>query len=266
MFAFQQEPDKYSGMIKQVMGEEKGNQFIEEQKKKLAENGPIKLDSEKRDDWNTCPDLRDKSRKPQEERGDEPTALQREMAQKLIDQFQKTLDSDPNFKQARDRYLQTAEAVADKGVFIVLAAGNNGDVPDAFGLKIDKRSGYNLYAQSDHVITVGGYDAASSAPKMFEASSAGTEQYPITVLGPGQNVPSRLILEGKIEGTSYSAPLTAATIGLMLEQNPNLKFDDVKRILQAHSDKIPGIDSLWQGAGMLRMDDAIIAARDSRTR
>ena len=56
----------------------------------------------------------------------------------------------------------------------------------------------------------------------------------------------------------------ANTVGLMLTQNPALGFNDVKRLLQENAQRIPGVDSELQGAGALRIADAVLAARRTR--
>jgi subtilisin family serine protease len=65
-------------------------------------------------------------------------------------------------------------------------------------------------------------------------------------------------------GTSFATPQVSATIALMLEQNPRLTLQDVRRILEQNATRIGGVAVNDQGAGILELDRAVIAARRSR--
>jgi subtilisin family serine protease len=62
-------------------------------------------------------------------------------------------------------------------------------------------------------------------------------------------------------GTSMAAPIVAGAVALLLETDPNLTQQDVRRYLQAGAQKIPGTvqTTAQEGAGLLDVDGALKA-------
>jgi serine protease AprX len=54
-----------------------------------------------------------------------------------------------------------------------------------------------------------------------------------------------------VDGTSFAAPITCSVIAQMLEINPGLRAEEVKRILIGTAKKIDGISPLVQGFGVI---------------
>jgi hypothetical protein len=266
---FRSDPDKYAENIKQLLGDEKGSQFIEERKKELADQSSSPGEhSEVHLQPGVCADVRKPQDKPSASDGPPESPLAKELFQKIAAQFETVMENDPQFKEAHDRYRETARQVAEKGGIIVLAVSNNGGLAEEMGANLKPGSEYSLFSMSDHVISVGGSDingtpGDNSDDRMWENSSRGMERYPPTVVAPA-SIPTRQTPSGRISGTSFSAPIVANTVGLMLTQNPALGFNDVKRLLQDNAQRIPGVDSELQGAGALRIADAVLAARRTR--
>jgi serine protease AprX len=60
-----------------------------------------------------------------------------------------------------------------------------------------------------------------------------------------------------VDGTSVSAPIVAATIAQMLETHPGLDVHEVRALLTASADILPGIPAERQGGGLLNPLDAV---------
>jgi serine protease AprX len=58
-----------------------------------------------------------------------------------------------------------------------------------------------------------------------------------------------------VDGTSFAAPIVSSVIAQMLEANPRLTPQQVKRILIDTAERLPGVPTDQQGWG------AIVAAR-----
>jgi subtilisin family serine protease len=68
-----------------------------------------------------------------------------------------------------------------------------------------------------------------------------------------------------MDGTSMSSPIVAGVVAAMLEANPRLTPAQVKEILKATADRLPGVRSTDQGAGVLDAREAVeTAARLAR--
>jgi serine protease AprX len=63
-----------------------------------------------------------------------------------------------------------------------------------------------------------------------------------------------------VDGTSFSAPIVASVVAQMLEANPKLTPQDVKRILADTAEPLPGIVPRRQGFGVVRPRAAVAAA------
>lgn len=273
---FREEPEKFKNTITEMLGEEKAKQWIEEQNKRLAEQKeePPSNPSDREGDASAdgaCVDKRDKSAdgNDNQQKPEQLSETSRELLQKLVGLSENAIGGDPQFKESLERYQHTAKEIADKGGVIVIAAGNTGEFEHQYGVKLSAGSQYNFLGMSDHVITVGSSDANgtpgdNSDDKIAQHSSNGTERFAPTVVAQGLDVPTSQTPDGKVGGTSIAAPIVANAIALILTQNPDLSFDQVKRLLQENSRLIPGVPREKQGAGILLVDKAVIAARNSR--
>ena len=54
-----------------------------------------------------------------------------------------------------------------------------------------------------------------------------------------------------VDGTSFAAPIVSSTVACMLEANPNLTPQQVKRILIDTADRLPDVEIDRQGWGTI---------------
>lgn len=167
-------------------------------------------------------------------------------------------------------YAEATKAAADKGKIIVVGAGNwqasanelaqkaTSSLPDEFAL--------NPYARGEHVIVMGasktnGTSLDVSDDSVAEFSSHGSAHHGITTTTQGENVavpyPLFIAANGRVNGTSLSAPTTGALAVLYKQANPESSFQDFKDLLIKHS--VPtGAPKAAEGAGMLDVLNAAL--------
>lgn len=64
-----------------------------------------------------------------------------------------------------------------------------------------------------------------------------------------------------VDGTSFAAPIVSSVAALMLEANPGLTPQDLRRLLIRTATRLPNVPSDRQGWGVVRPDRAVAAAR-----
>jgi serine protease AprX len=177
-----------------------------------------------------------------------------------------------------------AKAVADKGIAVVVAAGNLGK--NAAGQF--QWGGITAPGNAPWVITVGASSTMGTVSRdddeMADFSSAGPTWIDFAakpdLAAPGVGtmslaVPgstfytsqSQFLVKGSkplgfmpylaLSGTSMAAPVVSGTVALMLEANPNLTPNLIKAILQYTAESYPGYSPLRQGAGFLNALGAV---------
>lgn len=243
----EKEPEKYMGLVKKLIGEEKAAKWLSDLQEERRERERFE-----RAEISHLVGKRDRQ-------------VVRALDRALLTEIDRSLTSNPEFDRAMKEYQETTKKAADAGKFIVVAAGNDGMSEKMHGVDLPEGREYNWYAISDHVISVGGVDTNNtpgdrSDDRIWGPSSPGSDRWHPTVSAQGSRLPSDLG-HGEIQGTSFAAPHVSATIGLMLEQNPDLTFDQVKSILERNSTPLPGSPASHQGAGTLNIDKAVIASR-----
>ncbi|MBX9695497.1 MAG: S8 family peptidase, partial [Cyanobacteria bacterium] len=80
-----------------------------------------------------------------------------------------------------------------------------------------------------------------------------------TLVAPGSEVPlefqvsvfGRQRTQNTVDGTSVAAPFVGATVGLMLTQNPDLTFEQVRDILRRNSQPLPIASLVERAVGMM---------------
>ncbi|HEX8637223.1 MAG TPA: S8 family serine peptidase, partial [Pyrinomonadaceae bacterium] len=162
--------------------------------------------------------------------------------------------------------------LTDRGVSVVFSAGNSGSGNGTL----------NPYAVSPWVVGVGATDEKS---RLAAFSSRGTFEDTLqktSLVAPGVNVvglrnlgtqtgtlgisgadaqrltPGEIPFYTTASGTSFSAPIVAATIALMLEANSGLRPAEVKDILQRSATPLPNYYNHEVGAGMLNAYAAVL--------
>ena len=141
-----------------------------------------------------------------------------------------------------------AQYMRNKGGVVVTSAGNTG--------------AYLAAANSATMITVAATDAADQRASW---SSYGPS---IDLAAPGVNIWTTIPGGGygAVSGTSFSSPLTAGVVALMLSANPALQPSQVDEILSATADDLgtPGRDDYF-GYGRINASRAVAAAKGAAT-
>jgi serine protease AprX len=181
-------------------------------------------------------------------------------------------------------------AAYQRGITVLFAAGNEGPGEDT----------HNPYAVAPWVISVGagekigrlaGFSSRGVRGQSGTVTTADGETHTWvnepTVVAPGVNIISTRTNTGALpqleaeadvaelganaafythmSGTSMATPVVAGIVALLLEANPQLQPDDVKRILKATATNMPGYESWEVGAGYVNAYNAIVSALGRRT-
>lgn len=169
-----------------------------------------------------------------------------------------------------DALSRAVDAAVEEGLIVVVAAGNNGPEAGTIGSPasaanaitvgaVDKRKAIASY--SSRGPTVDGRpkpDLVAPGSAIVSAVSPVSITTLRTVVSGGSDV-----LYGELSGTSMAAPHVAGTIALMLEANPELTPNDVKRILSATAQDLgPAGRDDDHGYGFVNAIAAVQVARD----
>ena len=174
---------------------------------------------------------------------------------------------DPN-----DPVNVATKMLTDRNVNVVFSAGNSGVGNGTL----------NPYAAAPWVVSVGATDEKGNLANFSSRGIFGNSIQNPSIVAPGVNVVSLRSLATQTgtlglggadlqrlsltelpfyttaSGTSFSAPLVAGTIALMLEANPNLTPKQVKDILQRSATPLPTNYRHEVGAGMLNAYSAVL--------
>ena len=168
---------------------------------------------------------------------------------------------DPNgtFQKGLKKYQDYTKELSEKGVTVVTSYGNDGG--GASWTYNQYKTGsedqtVNFNAMSDYVISVAASTTNGPDGKPTQFSSYGGGKWKPTISADGEDVAG---IDGTVDGTSFSAPTVAGTIGEMLVKNPNLKFTDIKKNLQTNAFDTPA-DEYKEGAGILNYEKSIANA------
>jgi serine protease AprX len=179
---------------------------------------------------------------------------------------------------AHDPVNIATKIMHDAGITVVFSAGNRGDQPNSL----------NPYSVADWVIGVG---SGTKDGKLSSFSSRGAASYGLfypTLIAPGENIVSTRalglnvtgitglingLISGQndlkniplsylprytmVSGTSFAAPHVAGTIALMLQANPHLTPDEIKKVLQETATPMTGYSRYEVGAGYLNTHAAV---------
>jgi serine protease AprX len=173
---------------------------------------------------------------------------------------------------ANDPVNIATKFLTERGVSVVFSAGNSGAGNGTL----------NPYSVAPWVVGVGATDEKS---RLAAFSSRGTFEDALqktSLVAPGVNViglrslgtqtgtlgvggaDTQRLTVGEMpfyttaSGTSFSAPIVAGTIAMMLEANPNLRPAEIKDILQRSATPLPNYFNHEVGAGMLNAYAAVL--------
>jgi serine protease AprX len=178
---------------------------------------------------------------------------------------------------ATDPLVEMVERLSQRGIVVVVSAGNMGR--NALGQTV--YGSITSPANAQGAIAVGAADTNNSLRRSDDAiasfSSRGPTRYDYfvkpDVIAPGYQIAS-LLASGstlatkypgyligssyfRLNGTSQAAPVVAGAAALTLQANPNLTAHTVKGILQFTSQRLRNIDVMSQGAGEVNLAGAV---------
>lgn len=155
---------------------------------------------------------------------------------------------------AKDPVVQAVEKAVEKGISVVVSAGNAGPYPESI---------YSP-ANSPKVIGVGAMNPNTNGVAFF--SSRGPTKYDglfkPDVVAPGVDITSTdNSSDGYImlSGTSMASPMVSGTLALLLQKYPDLSPAELKEILMSSAQPVPkpGYDRNDQGKGMINPPAAL---------
>jgi Subtilisin-like serine proteases len=143
---------------------------------------------------------------------------------------------------------------------ITVAAGNKqGELADFSSRGVDGKGGQavvdgEVFTWEDRpTVTAPGVDVISARASL--SSLGGLSAADDAEMIEPQHLPFYTVSSG----TSMAAPHVSGIVALMLEANPNLQWEDVKRILQETATPMAGMDEWEVGAGYVNAYAAVTA-------
>lgn len=172
-----------------------------------------------------------------------------ELLQALTDTIGDVNQNSPVIQQARDRYLEVSQQLAERGINHVVAAGNEGETEEALiasGIETGPDFYRNILA-NDTTTVVGGLDAQGG--NAYFNADAGAE-----ISAFGVDVPIRTAdgVQDVQSGTSFAAPLVAAADARLAVLFPNLSPSQREGMMAASAIPVAGQPG-EVGAGQLSM-------------
>jgi len=147
-----------------------------------------------------------------------------------------------------DAISQAVDKAVNRGVVVVVAAGNSG--PDAGTITSP--------GCSKKGITVGAVDDNDNVPSWSSRGPTDDGRVKPDLVAPGVGITSTWLADFKsLSGTSMSTPHVSGVAALLLEADPSLKPDEVKEALKATALDL-GLDENTQGAGRVDAYEAYI--------
>jgi serine protease AprX len=198
----------------------------------------------------------------------------------------------PTELPSKDPLALAAKALVDRGIVVVAAAGNNGELE---GKKI--WGGIPSPADAPWVITVGASSSMGTLSRKDDQMASFSSRGPAVgriakpdIVASGVGIVAPISREGTLfslkasslatvvcvtvgcpksgtvqymsmSGTSMAAPVVSGTVALMLEANPKLTPNLVKAILEYTAEVHSGYSPLEQGAGFLNTLGAVRLAK-----
>lgn len=202
--------------------------------------------------------------------GNQTFGSPQEMNQAIVNYVDQTLDNSAAVKNRLSEYQRLARQASQKGISIVVAAGNDhlNARQQWSNVRIKPGSELNILGMSPDVYVVAASTTNGTATfrddQITAFSSRGGGGYNPTVALTGEDVmvTDKSGVRRKESGTSFSAPALAATILKMKEANPNLTETQIRQILPLASVDT-NASAQEEGAGILNPTLAIQLAQQS---
>lgn len=177
---------------------------------------------------------------------------------------------EPFPKENDDPMVRIVERAWKSGIVVCAAAGNEGSAPRTISSP----------GISDRIITVGASDDHNTIDRkddnVANFSSRGATIYGVTkpdLLAPGVNIISLRAPKSYLDrtqkssrvgtdyfmlsGTSMATPICAGVCALILQRNPNINPDEVKKLLKNGADLWRNVDPNTYGAGHLNAENSV---------
>jgi serine protease AprX len=182
---------------------------------------------------------------------------------------------------ATDPLVQLVEQLTQRGLLVVVSAGNMGR--NSLGQTV--YGSITSPANAQGALTVGAADNKVTLPRSDDGvavfSSRGPTRFDLflkpDVLAPGYQMASLRSLGStldlkyptlrigstyfRLNGTSQAAPVAAGGAALMFQANPRLTSHTAKAILQFTAQRLEGLDVVTQGAGQVNLAGAVRFAK-----
>lgn len=186
--------------------------------------------------------------------------------------------------------------LADRGMAVVFSAGNSGSGPDSITGNFKKAPWISIAAAGNKDGHLGDYSSRGTLANGSYETKVGCETFTVedrpTVVTPGTAYISTRAISGDASGndaiaddllseeqggaelapfytaktgTSMAAPHLAGLYAILLEVNPALQWQDLKRIIQATATNMPGFEPWEVGAGFANIEAAIAMAKGLRS-
>ena len=149
---------------------------------------------------------------------------------------------------------RAAEMAAERGVVVVNSAGNSGL----------NRTHNTLGAPADgaHVLAIGAVDQRGLRASFSSVGPTADGRVKPDLAAQGVDVkvafPGSVSRYGRADGTSFSCPLTAGVVALLLQVNPAATPDDIAGVLRSTAAQRSAVDNLL-GWGIVNAEVAVRA-------
>ena len=154
----------------------------------------------------------------------------------------------------------TMNAIAKKGVLVVVSAGNDSMGPFSWH-DIDSNRKFPASFDSENMIVIA---STQSDGKMSSFSNIG--KIGVDVASPGSNIYST-VNNGQYSmasGTSMAAPNASGVAAMVMGYYPNLKVSSIKKILMDTVTKVPAFKDQVVSGGRLNLKSALDKAKTVR--
>lgn len=212
----------------------------------------------------------------------------------VTNSFGTTSDQGTRFNPNDPTAIATKELV-DRDMIVVFSAGNQGSGPDSITGNYKKAPWVMVAAAGNKDGLLGGYSSRGTLTDGTYEVQVGCETYVVTdrpnLVTPGSDyIATRALSADPLghvnyvndltttdvelqfkpfytqnSGTSMAAPHLAGLTAVLLEANPELKWQDVLSTFETTATNLPGFEPWQQGAGLANIEAAIALATGKRS-